>query len=134
MDITVGGVYLGVWLVEARRSLSSPLVIEGASWAKGRLKFFSTSDPRRPSANEELSQQLEFNGIIELEFTPEVLLLKLLVQHVWKEETKEIFMPDFQIATIADLKHEIDKKFTDSCGVSCLIMSERVLNEDKTMR
>lgn len=134
MDITVGGVYLGVWLVEAKRSLSSPLVIEGAAWAKGRLKFFSTSDPRRPSANEELSQQLEFNGIIELEFTPEVLLLKLVVQHVWKKETKEICMPDFQIATVADLKDEINKKFSDSCGVSCLIMSGRVLNEDKTMR
>ena len=94
MDITVGGVYLGVWLVEAHRSLSSPLVIEGSSWAKGRLRFFSTSDPRRQSHNEELGQQLEFNGQIELEFKPEVLLLKLVVQHVWKEGTKEILMPD----------------------------------------
>ena len=132
VDITFGGMYLGVWLVEAKRPLSNPLIIQGSSWATGRLTFFSASDTRRPEPNIEFGEQPQFNGIIELEFKPEILMLKLIVQHVWKEGTTEIFMPDYKTATVSDLKREINKKL--SCGVSCLIMSGNVLQEDKPMR
>ena len=135
MDITFGGMFLGVWLVEAKRSLASPLIIEGSSWAKGRLTFFSTTDPRRLNYDKGcFGQQPEFNGVIELEFKPEVLMLKLVVKHVWKDpqRRREIFMPDFKTATVGDLKQEISKKY--SPGVSCLIMSGKVLEEDKSMR
>ena len=41
-------------------------------------------------------------------------------------------MPDFKTATVGDLKQEISKKY--SPGVSCLIISGKVLEEDKSMR
>ena len=132
MDITFGGIFLGVWLLEAKQTLSNPLIVEGSSWAKGRLKFFSTSDKRRPILNEEFGQRKELNGKIEFEFKPEASTLKLIVKHLWKQGTKEICMAEFKTATVKDLKREINTKY--SCGVACLIMGGKILDEDKTMR
>ena len=130
MDITFGRVFLGVWLVEAKRSLSNPLIIEGSSWAKGRMTFISDTSPYIEFSG----QETEFSGVIELKCKPEAPTLKLVVKHVWKDSeiTKEISMPDFQTATVGDLKREINLQYRPE--VSCLIMSGRVLEEDKTMR
>ena len=135
MDITFGGMYLGVWVVEAKRPLSNPLIIQGSAWAPGRLTYFSASDPDRPGPNKEFGEKPEFNGIIELEFKPEihVFMLKLYVQHVRKEGLEEIFMPVNEKATVGDLKKMINKKLKDK--VSCLVKSNsEILQEDKTMR
>ena len=135
VDITFGGIYLGVWVVEAQRSLSNALIIEGSAWAQGRLTYFSASDPNRPTPNdaEAFGEQPEFNGIIELEFKPEILMLKLLVQHVWKEPLHGIFMPDYKTATVGDLKKVINETLSNK--VSCLIKNNsEILQEDKTMR
>ena len=128
MDITFGGIFLGVWLLEAKQTL----IVEGSSWAKGRLKFFSTSDKRRPAFNEEFGQREDINGKIEFEFKPEASTLKLVVKHLWKKEEKEICMAEFKTATVKDLKREIDKKYKG--GVACLIVGGKILDEDKTMR
>ena len=133
-SITFGGFFLGVWLVEANSQLSSnPLIIEGSSWAPGRLTYFSKGDADRPKVNEALyGENPELNGEIVLEFKPEMLMLKLVVKHLWKEGTqKEIYVPDFKTATIGELKERIKQKCKD---VSCLVMGGKILNEEKTMR
>ena len=133
MDITFGGMYLGVWVVESNRQSSKPLIIQGSAWAPGRLTYFSASDPNRPGPNKEFGEKPEFNGIIELEFKPEILMLKLHVRHVRKEGLEEIFMPDYKTATVGDLKEVINEKLKDK--VSCLVKNNsEILQEDKTMR
>ena len=135
VDITFGGMYLGVWIAEANSQLTSnPLIIEGSSWAPGRLTYFSKGDAERQKVNAEFfGQEPELNGQIVLEFKPEVLMLKLVVKHLWKEgPQKEICMPDFKTATIGELKERIKKEYNPD--VSCLVMGGKILNEDKTMR
>ena len=133
VDITFGEMYLGVWLVEANRDLfHNPLLIEGSSWAPGRLKYFSVSDDNKPRPSELFGPNPKMNGQIILEFKPEVLMLKLFVKHVWKDGGKEVLMPDFQTATIGALKERIKKIY--KLNVSCLIMGGKKLLEDKTMR
>ena len=135
VDITFGGIYLGAWVVEANRSLSNPLIIEGSAWAPGRLTYISALDPNRPPSQYEVfGKQPEFDSMIDLEFKPETLMLKLLVQHVRKEALHEIFMPDYETATVGDLKKVINETLTCS-KVSCLVKnSSEILQEDKTMR
>ena len=77
-------------------------------------------------------QNPELNGEIVLEFKPEVLVLKLVVKHLWKEGTQKICMPDFKTATIGELKERIKQEYNPD--VSCLVMGGKILNEDKTMR
>ena len=135
VDITFGGIYLGVWIAEANSQITSnPLIIEGASWAPGRLTYFSKGDANRPKVNTALydGQNPELNGEIVLEFKPEVLVLKLVVKHLWKEGTQKICMPDFKTATIGELKERIKQEYNPD--VSCLVMGGKILNEDKTMR
>lgn len=126
--------YLGLWLVEAKRSLQNPLIVEGSVWAKGRLKFFSASDTSAPKLNEEdYGRDPELNGIIELEFKPEEIP-HFFVQHVQNRDNspKEISMRNFKTATIGDLKREINKKF--SSVVALLMFDGHSLEEDRTMR
>ena len=114
---------------------SKPLILEGSSWAPGRLIYFSKGDANRPKVNAEFfgQQPQELNGQIVQEFEPEVLMLKLVVKHCWKEGTqKEISMPDFKTATIGELKERIKQEYNPD--VSCLVMGGKILNEDKTMR
>ena len=136
VDITFGGIYLGVWIAEANSELlSNPLIIEGSSWAPGRLTYFSKGDAKRQNFDAVFfgQQPEELNGQIVLEFKPEVLMLKLVVKHLWKEgPQKEICMPDFKTATIGELKERIKKEYNPD--VSCLVMGGKILNEDKTMR
>ncbi|XP_068675088.1 uncharacterized protein [Montipora foliosa] len=133
VDITFGGIYLGVWLVEAKRTLSNPLIVEGCPWAAGRLKFYNDSDTRTQEINKETYGEVsERDGIIKLEFKPEVEMLHLFVQHLHnKDVIKEISMPNFKTATVSDLKQEINKKFTSE--VACVIMSGEVLEDERTM-
>lgn len=127
VDITFGGIFLGVWVVGAKQAFK----VEGSSWTTGRLRFFSKSDPNKPASNKEFGLESNFDGKIVLEFKPQVVMLKLVVKHLWIDKTEEILMPDFKTASIADLKQEINKKFV--CGVSCLIMGGKVLPEDTMM-
>ena len=123
-----------MWLVEANSQLSSnPLIIEGSSWAPGRLTYFSRRDANREKVNTALyGENPKLNGEIDLEFKPQELMLKLVVKHLWKEGTqKEIYVPDFKTATIGELKERIKQKCKD---VSCLVMGGKILNEEKTMR
>ena len=124
-----------MWIAEANSQLTSnPLIIEGSSWAPGRLKYFSKGDAKRQNFDAEFfgQQPEELNGQIVLEFKPEELMLKLVAKHLWKEgPQKEIYMPDFKTATIGDLKERIKQKYPD---VSCLVMGGKILKEDKTMR
>ncbi|XP_074638693.1 uncharacterized protein LOC141897136 isoform X2 [Acropora palmata] len=133
VDITFGGMYLGFWLVEAKRSLQNPLIVEGAAWAEGRLKFFSASDTSAPKAKEEYYGGVPGkNGIVELEFKPEELKPRFCVQHVYGNNSQqEILMPNFETATIGDLKREINKKF--SSEVALLMVNGCILEEDKTI-
>ena len=127
--------FLGVWLVEAKRSLQNPLIVEGAPWTGGRLKFFSASDTSAPKTKGEYFGGIPGqNGIIELEFKPEVLTAHFAVQHVHDRNNspKEILMPNFKTATIADLKREINKKF--SAEVALLMVERCILEEDKSIR
>ena len=125
--------YLGVWLVEANRDLfHNPLLIEGSSWAPGRLKYFSVSDDNKPTPSDLFGPNPKLYGQIILEFKPEVLMLKLFVKHVWRDGEKEVLMPDFQTATIGALKERIKKIY--KLNVSCLILGGKKLPEDKTMR
>ena len=135
VDITFGGMYLGVFLVEAKRSFENPLIVEGSSWAKGRLKFFSASDTSAPKVNEEVfGMDPKLNGIIELEFKPGELVPHFSVRHVQNRDNppKEILMPNFKTATIGDLKREINKKF--SAEVALLMVERCILEEDKSIR
>ena len=120
--------------MEAKQTLSNPLIVEGSSWTEGRLKFYNASDTRAPEANKEFYGDVsEPNGIIELEFKPEVEILHLSVRHLHnKDDLKEISMPNFKTATVSDLKQEINKKFTSE--VARVIMSGKVLEEERTMR
>lgn len=133
VDITFGGMFLGFWLVEAKRSLQNPLIVEGSAWAEGRLKFFSASDTSAPKAKEEYYGGVPGqNGIIELEFKPEELIPRFSVQHVHGNNSRqEILMPNFETATIGDLKREINKKF--SSEVALLMVNGRILEEDKAI-
>ena len=127
--------YLGVWLVEAKRSLQSPLIVEGSSYAEGRLKFFSASDTSAPKINEDYyGRNPELNDIIELEFKPEELIVHFFVRHLpdRNNSPKDIVMSNFKTATIGDLKREINKKF--SSEVALLMFDGRILEEEKTMR
>ena len=127
--------FLGVFLVEAKRSLQNPLIVEGSTWRKGRLKFFSASDTSAPKVNEEdFGKDPKLNGIIEFEFKPEVLITHFSAQHVQNGDNspKEILMPNFKTATIYDLRREINKKFNSE--VALLMVNGHILEEDKTIR
>lgn len=133
VDITFGGMYLGVWIVEAKQSLSSPLVIEGSSWAPGRLKFFGASDVRKPEPSAVIyGENPALNGRIELEFKPEVKVMKVFAKHVRKEELVEITIIDSKTATIGYLKQEICKKWESE--ILYLMKGGEVLQEEKTIR
>ena len=120
--------------MEAKRTLSNPLIVEGCPWTEGRLKFYNASDTRAQEINKETYEEVsERDGIIKLEFKPEVEMLHLFVRHLHnKDDLKEISMPNFKRATVSDLKQEINKKFTSE--VACVIMSGEVLEDERTMR
>ena len=133
MDITFGGMWLGVWVVEAKQSLSTPLVIEGSSWAPGRLKFFNASDARKPQPSVDIyGDQPDLNGRIELEFKPEVKILKVHAKHVRGNKLSEISIIETKTTTVGDLKQEIRKKWDSD--VSYLLKGGEVLQEGKTIR
>ena len=131
MDITFGGMWLGVWVVEANQS--TPLVIEGSSWAPGRLKFFSVSDARQPQPSVDIyGDKPDLNGKIELEFKPEVKILKVHAKHVRKDKLVEISLIKTETTTVGDLKQEICKKWNSD--ISYLLKGGEVLQEEKTIR
>lgn len=132
VDITFGGMFLGVWMVEAKRSFASPLVIEGSSWAAGRLTFFSHSDERKPQPSASFyGESPALNGLIELEFKPEAI--KVYAQHIrQKDHQCEILVVNFKTATVGDLKQEIRRKW--SSDISYLTMGGKVLQEETTIR
>ena len=134
MDITFGGMWLGVLVMEAKQSLSTPLVIEGSSWAPGRLKFFSASDARKPQPSVDIyGDQPELNGRIELEFKPEAMAL--FVQHVRSDKKHKALLTGFKEATVDDLKEEINRTLWERLGiVSCLIRNGKVLEEQNAVR
>ena len=133
MDITFGGMWLGAWVVEAKQSLSTPLVIEGSSWAPGRLKFFSASDARKPQPSVDIyGDQPDLNGRIELEFKPESKILKVYAKHVRRNKLFEISIIETKTTTVGDLKQEIRKKLNSD--ISCLLKGGEVLQEEKTIR
>ena len=140
VDITFGGMYLGVWMLEAKQSLSSPLIIEGSSWAEGRLRFFSASDKKRPQPNAEFyGEAPDLNGKIELEFKPEVPVLKLFARHVRDQRKGEeknlvrVLLTNPNTATVGDLKQEISRRW--SSGISFLLLKDgKILQEEKTIR
>ena len=133
MDITFGGMWLGVWVVEAKQSLSTPLVIEGSSWAVGRLKFFSASDATKPQPSVDIyGEQPELNGRIELEFKPEVKVLKVYAKHVREKKLTEISVIDSKTTTVGNLKQEIRRKWNSD--ISYLLKGGEVLQEEKTIR
>lgn len=137
VDITFGGMYLGVWALEAKQSIShNPLVIEGSSWADGRLRFFSDVDDNKPKPSADFyGEKPELNGFIELEFKPEVHILKIFAQHV-RDQREEKLIPvsiaPSSTTTIGDLKQEISKKW-DSM-ISYLLRGGEILDEGKTIR
>ena len=137
VDIAFGGMYLGVWMLEAKQSLSSPVIIEGSSWAEGRLRFFSALDENRPEPNADLyGKTPELNGLIELEFKPEVDTLTMFAHHV-REQGRglvpiSIALTDSETATVGDLKREIRRKWRSN--ISCLLNGGKVLQEEKTIR
>ncbi|XP_027040919.1 uncharacterized protein LOC113669121 isoform X2 [Pocillopora damicornis] len=136
VDITFGGMYLGVWALEAKQSIShNPLVIEGSSWADGRLRFFSDVDDNKPKPSADFyGEKPELNGFIELEFKPEVHILKIFAQHV-RDQREEKLIPvsiaPSSTTTIGDLKQEISKKW-DSM-ISYLLRGGEILDEGKTI-
>ena len=133
MDITFGGMWLGVWVVDAKQSLSTPLVIEGSSWAPGRLKFYNASDARQPQPSVYIyGDQPDPNGRIELEFKPEVKMLKMHAKHVREDELFEISIIESKTTTVGDLKQEIRKKWNSD--VSYLLKGGEILQEEKTIR
>lgn len=133
VDITFGGMWLGVWVVEAKQSLSTPLVIEGSSWAPGRLKFFNASDVRKPQPSVDIyGDQPDLNGRIELEFKPEVKILKVHAKHVRGNKLSEISIIETKTTTVGDLKQEIRKKWDSD--ISYLLKGGEVLQEGKTIR
>ena len=134
VDIMFGGMWLGVWVVEAKQSLSTPLVIEGSSWAPGRLKFFSASDARKPQPSKDIyGDEPALNGKIELEFKPEAVAV--FVQHVRSDKKYEVLLTGFKEATVDDLKEEINRTLWERLGiVSCLIRNRKVLEEQNTVR
>ena len=137
VDITFGGMFLGVWALEAKQSIShNPLVIEGSSWADGRLRFFSDVDDNKPKPSADFyGEKPELNGFIELEFKPEVYLLRIFAQHV-RDQSKENLTPvsiaPSSTITVGDLKQEISKKWDSR--ISCLLKGGKVLDERKTIR
>ncbi|XP_022803266.1 uncharacterized protein LOC111340652 isoform X2 [Stylophora pistillata] len=137
VDITFGGMYLGVWALEAKQSIShNPLVIEGSSWAKGRLTFFSLADENKPKPNADYyDENQDLHGLIELEFKPEVYMLKMFAQHVRDQRKDEGLIP-VSIAfscttTVGDLKQEISRKWDSR--ISCLLKGGQLLEEGKTI-
>ena len=137
VDVKFGGVYLGVWALDAKQLIShNPLVIEGSSWAPGRLRFFSDADANKPKPSADFyGENPELNGFIELEFKPEVHILKIFAQHV-RDQTKKKLIPvsiaPSSTTTIGDLKQEISKKW-DSM-ISYLLRGGEILDEGKTIR
>ena len=133
MDITFGGMLLGVWVVEAKQSLSTPLVIKGSSWAEGRLKFFSDSDTTKPQPSVDIyGEKPTLNGRIELEFKPEAKMLTVHAKHVREDELFEISIIESKTTTVGDLKQEIRKKWNSD--ISYLLKGGEVLQEEKTIR
>lgn len=119
--------------MEAKQSLSSPLVIEGSSWASGRLKFFGASDVRKPQPSADIyGANPELNGRIELEFKPEVKTMQLHAKHVREKELVDISIIDSKTTTVGDLKQEISKKW--KADILYLMKGGEVLQEDKTIR
>lgn len=136
VDITFGGIYLGVWLVEAKQSLSNPLIIEGCTWAAGRFKFFSASDKKKLQPNADIyGERAEVDGLIELKFKPEADTMKMFVHHVREQGSYRLVpvtVADPRTATIADLKQEIKGSWGSS--ISCLLKGGQVLQEEETIR
>lgn len=136
VDITFGGIYLGVWLVEAKQSLSNPLIIEGCTWAAGRFKFFSASDKKKLQPNVDIyGERAEVDGLIELKFKPEADTMKMFVHHVREQGSYRLVpvtVADPRTATIADLKQEIKGSWGSS--ISCLLKGGQVLQEEETIR
>lgn len=137
VDITFGGIYLGVWALEAKQSIShNPLVIEGSSWADGRLRFFSNADDNKPKPNADFyGENTELNGLIELEFKPEVHILKIFAQHVRDQREKKLIpvsIAPSSTTTIGDLKQEISKEWDSR--ISYLLKGGDILDEGKTIR
>jgi len=133
VDITFGGMWLGVWVVEAKQSLSTPLVIEGSSWAEGRLKFFSDSDMTKPQPSVDIyGEKPTLNGRIELEFKPEVKMMTVHAQHVREDKLFEISIIESKTTTVGDLKQEIRKKWNSD--IAYLLKGGEVLQEEKTIR
>lgn len=135
VDITFGGMYLGVWALEAKQLIShNPLVIEGCPWADGRLRFFSNADDNKPKPNEDLyGENTELNGLIELEFKPEVH--KIFAQHVRDQREKKLVpvsIAPSSTTTIGDLKQEISKEWDSR--ISFLLKGGKILDEGKTIR
>lgn len=137
VDITFGGLYLGVWALEAKQSVSrNPLVIEGSSWANGRLKFFSCADENKANPNVDIyGKTPALNGSIELEFKPEVYVLKVFAQHVRNQSKNEGLIPVSvafsSTTTVDDLKQEISRKWNSR--ISCLLKGGKMLEEGKTI-
>ncbi|XP_022801957.1 uncharacterized protein LOC111339545 [Stylophora pistillata] len=137
VDITFGGLYLGVWALEAKQSVSrNPLVIEGSSWANGRLKFFSHADENKANPNVDIyGKTPALNGSIELEFKPEVYVLKIFAQHVRNQSKNEGLIPVSvafsSTTTVDDLKQEISRKWNSR--ISCLLKGGKMLEEGKTI-
>ena len=111
-------------------------MIEGSSWADGRLRFFSDVDDNKPKPSADFyGEKPELNGFIELEFKPEVHILKIFAQHV-RDQREEKLIPvsiaPSSTTTIGDLKQEISKKW-DSM-ISYLLRGGKILDEGKTIR
>ena len=130
VDITFGGMCLGVWALEAKQSIShNPLVIEGSSWT-------DDVDDNKPKLSADFyGENPELNGLIELEFKPEVYLLRIFAQHV-RDQSKKNLTPvsiaPSSTTTVGDLKQEISKKWDSR--ISCLLKGGKVLDERKTIR
>lgn len=133
VDITFGGVYLGVWLVEAKRSINRPLFVQGSSWTAGRLRFFSNSDKRKPQPRADIyGEKAMLNGLIELTFKPEADTVKLFVHHVREQGSYRLIpvtVTDPMTATVADLKQDIKGRWRSN--ISCLLKGSQVLQEEE---
>ena len=117
VDITFGGRYLGVWLVET----ASMVVITGSSWEPGNLTFFGTSDSNAPNKR----HNVQGHGVIECIFAPEAVSL-------WAETTKT---PSYKCnivigsrATVSALMQRIAVKMGGVTTISCLVSGNKVMS------
>ncbi|PFX18425.1 hypothetical protein AWC38_SpisGene17206 [Stylophora pistillata] len=125
VDVTFSGRFLGFWTVDARQSY--PLIIEGSAWENGKLTFIS-----EPSETEH-GVLSEPNGKLELEFKPEAMVL--FVRHLGTEKRHEVLLTDFKLATVSDLRDEINQTLWDQLGcITCLIKDGEVLDELQFIR